>query len=92
MVVKGMETMAGKIAKCISAFLMIAAAALSSETLAQGSSRTVRIAAVNSEGGKFYPNSAESGDDFEVFYQNLKVLSVSEVKSKSREGLFMFVR
>lgn len=44
------------------------------------------------EGGKFYPNSAESGDDFEVFYQNLKVLSVSEVKSKSRVGLFMFVR
>jgi hypothetical protein len=44
------------------------------------------------EGGKFYPNSAESGDDFEVFYQNLKVLSASEVKSKSRVGLFMFVR
>ena len=44
------------------------------------------------EGGKFYPNSATSGDDFEVFYQNLKVLSVSEVKSKSRVGLFMFVR
>jgi hypothetical protein len=44
------------------------------------------------EGGKFYPNNAESGDDFEVFYHNLKVLSVSEVKSKSRVGLFMFVR
>ena len=44
------------------------------------------------EGGRFYPNSAESGDDFEVFYQNLKVLSVSEVKSKSKVGLFMFVR
>lgn len=44
------------------------------------------------EGGKFYPNSAESGDDFEVFYQNLKVLSVSEVKSQSSVGLFMFVR
>ena len=34
------------------ACLLIAVAALSSETLAQGSSRTVRIAAVNSEGGK----------------------------------------
>ena len=44
------------------------------------------------EGGKFYPNNAESGDDFEVFYHNLKVLSVSEVNSKSRVGLFMFVR
>lgn len=44
--------MAGKIAKCISAFLMIAVASLSSETLAQVSSRTVRIAAVNSEGGR----------------------------------------
>ena len=30
------------------------------------------------EGGKFYPNNAESGDDFEILYPNLNVLSVSD--------------
>ena len=29
------------------------------------------------EGGKFYPNSAEGGEDFKVEYHNLNVLSVS---------------
>ena len=41
-----------KIPGSILACLLIAAAALPCETLAQGSSRTVRIAAVNSEGGR----------------------------------------
>ena len=48
------------------------------------------------EGGKFYPNSAESGDDFEItYYPILKVLSVSDVMSKSgssKPGLTIFVR
>ena len=35
------------------------------------------------EGGKFYPNSATSGDDFEVIYPNLNVHSVSEPISNS---------
>ena len=35
------------------------------------------------EGGKFYPNSAESGNDFEVLYPNLNVHSVSEPISSS---------
>ena len=35
------------------------------------------------EGGKFYPNSATSGDDFEILYSNLNVLSVSDVMSDS---------
>ena len=35
------------------------------------------------EGGRFYPNSATSGDDFEVLYPNLNVLSVSEPISSS---------
>lgn len=35
------------------------------------------------QGGKFYPNSAESGDDFEVLYPNLNVHSVSEPISSS---------
>ena len=35
------------------------------------------------EGGKFYPNSAESGDDFEVLYPGLSVLSTSELHSGS---------
>ena len=35
------------------------------------------------EGGKFYPNSAASGDDFEVIYPNLNVHSVSEPISSS---------
>ena len=52
MSVEGLITMVGKIAKYVSAFLMLAAAALPCETLAQGSSRTVRIAAVNSEDGR----------------------------------------
>lgn len=30
------------------------------------------------EGGRFYPNSAEGGDDFEVLYPNLNVHSVSD--------------
>ena len=36
------------------------------------------------EGGKFYPNSATSGDDFDVaYYPDLRVLSVSDVMSDS---------
>ena len=36
------------------------------------------------EGGRFYPNSATSGDDFEVtYYPSLRVLSVSDVMSDS---------
>ena len=35
------------------------------------------------EGGKFYPNSAASGDDFEVIYPDLNVHSVSEPISSS---------
>ena len=30
------------------------------------------------EGGRFYPNSAEGGDDFEVLYPNLNVHSISD--------------
>jgi len=36
------------------------------------------------EGGKFYPNSAASGDDFEVFYPNLSVLSTSQLHNGSK--------
>lgn len=35
------------------------------------------------EGGRFYPNSAGSGDDFEILYPNLNVHSVSEPISSS---------
>ena len=44
------------------------------------------------EGGKFYPNSAESGNDFEVLYPGLNVLSVSDIIGKSESGLTIFVR
>ena len=44
------------------------------------------------EGGRFYPNSAESGDDFEILYPNLNVLSASDVMGKSGSGLRIFVR
>ena len=44
------------------------------------------------EGGRFYPNSAESGDDFEVLYPNLNVLSASDVIGKSGSGLTILVR
>ena len=44
------------------------------------------------EGGKFYPNSAESGNDFEVLYPGLNVLSTSDVMGKSGSGLTIFVR
>ena len=44
------------------------------------------------EGGRFYPNSAEGGDDFEVLYPNLNVLSASDVMSDSGSGLTIFVR
>lgn len=44
------------------------------------------------EGGRFYPNSATSGDDFEVLYPNLNVLSASDVMGKSGSGLRIFVR
>ena len=43
------------------------------------------------EGGKFYPNSAESGDDFEVVYPGLRVLCVSE-PCNGRHGLVIIVR
>ena len=35
------------------------------------------------EGGKFYPNSAESGEDFEILYPDLSVLSTSQLHSGS---------
>lgn len=44
------------------------------------------------EGGRFYPNSAESGDDFEILYPNLNVLSASDVMGKSGSGLTILVR
>lgn len=44
------------------------------------------------EGGRFYPNSAEGGDDFEILYSNLNVLSASDVMGKSGSGLTIFVR
>ena len=44
------------------------------------------------EGGRFYPNSATSGDDFEVLYPNLNVLSVSDIIGKSGSGLTILVR
>ncbi len=44
------------------------------------------------EGGRFYPNSAEGGDDFEILYSNLNVLSASDVMGKSGFGLTIFVR
>lgn len=44
------------------------------------------------EGGKFYPNSAESGNDFEVLYPGLNVLSTSQLHQPQRSGLTIFVR
>ena len=44
------------------------------------------------EGGRFYPNSATSGDDFEVLYPNLNVHSVSDVMGKSGSGLVIMVK
>ena len=35
------------------------------------------------EGGKFYPNSAESGEDFEILYPDFSVLSTSQLHSGS---------
>ena len=44
------------------------------------------------EGGKFYPNSAESGNDFEVLYPGLNVLSTSQLHESQGSGLTIFVR
>ena len=44
------------------------------------------------EDGRFYPNSAEGGDDFEILYPNLNILSASDVMGKSGSGLTIFVR
>ena len=45
------------------------------------------------EGGKFYPNSAESGNDFEVLYPGLNVLSTSQLhESQEEAGLTIYVR
>ncbi len=44
------------------------------------------------EGGRFYPNSAESGDDFEVFYPNLTVHSVSDIHQSKESGIIIYVR
>ena len=46
------------------------------------------------EGGKFYPNSATSGDDFEVtYYPSLRVLSTSQLhESQEEAGLTIYVR
>lgn len=44
------------------------------------------------EGGKFYPNSAEGDDDFEVVYSNLRsILSMSEL-CRGTEGTVIVVR
>ena len=43
------------------------------------------------EGGTFYPNSAASGDDFEVVYPNLTVRSASQMHD-GRQGLVIGVR
>ena len=44
------------------------------------------------EGGKFYPNSAESGEDFEILYPDLSVLSISQLHESQGSGLTIFVR
>ena len=44
------------------------------------------------QGGKFYPNSAESGYDFEVLYPGLKVLSTSQLHQSQGSGLTIYVR
>ena len=45
------------------------------------------------EGGKFYPNSAKSGEDFEVLYPGLSVLSTSQLhESQEEAGLTIYVR
>ena len=44
------------------------------------------------EGGKFYPNSAESGNDFEILYPDLSVLSTSQLHQSQGSGLTIFVR
>ena len=44
------------------------------------------------EGGKFYPNSAESGEDFEILYPDLSVLSTSQLHQSQGSGLTIFVR
>ena len=44
------------------------------------------------EGGKFYPNSAESGYDFEVLYPGLNVLSTSQLHESQEAGLTIYVR
>ena len=44
------------------------------------------------QGGKFYPNSAESGYDFEVLYPGLSVLSTSQLHQSQGSGLTIFVR
>ena len=44
------------------------------------------------EGGKFYPNSATTGDDFEVFYPNLTVHSASDLNTPSPSGTIIVLR
>ena len=44
------------------------------------------------EGGKFYPNSAESGEDFEILYPDLSVLSTSQLHESQEAGLTIYVR
>ena len=44
------------------------------------------------EGGKFYPNSAESGEDFEILYPDLSVLSTSQLHESQGSGLTIYVR
>ena len=44
------------------------------------------------EGGKFYPNSSESGEDFEILYPDLSVLSTSQLHESQGSGLTIFVR
>ena len=44
------------------------------------------------EGGKFYPNSAESGEDFEILYPDLSVLSTSQLHQSQGSGLTIYVR
>lgn len=44
------------------------------------------------EGGKFYPNSAESGNDFEVLYPGLNVLSTSQLHQPQGIGTVFYLR
>lgn len=44
------------------------------------------------EGGKFYPNSAASGDDFEVFYPDLTAHSASDLITPAPSATMILLR